>query len=370
MTAPRPLRALVGVGASLTLAGGLLLGGLPAQADDSPAPVAPTATAPVDPADTTVTRTYGDGAVATMDVAWAQGRTLHVSGTGFFAEDGKTPSTIAIKLTSGKNKLNNGVSTAEFTAQADGSFSVELPYPTIANGGAIRQGKADSSEELKIGDPVGVNLLTGSLQTGDRMRGGPIGYAAITEAPAPSEDPTPEPTEDPSVEPTVDPTEDPTPEPSTEPSSTDPSVEPSEDPTEDPTADPSEDATADPSAQPSATDSTQPEASASPTGYQNCRAVWDDLGRPIHSDEPGYSLDLDADRDTVGCEQDPDYTNDNGTGGYGSGTSGSGTTGTGSASGLASTGLGRQAGLIVSGGLFVLAAGTALVVFGRRRSAE
>ena len=91
MTAPRPLRALVGVGASLTLAGGLLLGGLPAQADETPAPTAPTATAPVVPADTTVTRTYPDGAAATMDVAWAQGRTLHVSGTGFFAEDGKTP---------------------------------------------------------------------------------------------------------------------------------------------------------------------------------------------------------------------------------------------------------------------------------------
>ena len=213
MTAPRPLRALVGVGASLTLVGGLLLGGLPAQADETPAPTAPTATAPVVPADTTVTRTYPDGAAATMDVAWARGRTLHVSGTGFFAEDGKTPSTIAIKLTSGTDKLNNGAVTAQFQAQADGTFSVELPYPTIANGGAIRQGKADSSEELKIGEPVGVNLLTGSLQTGDRMRGGPIGYAAITAAPAPTEDPTPEPTTDP----TTDPTGEPTPVPSTEP---------------------------------------------------------------------------------------------------------------------------------------------------------
>lgn len=368
MTAPRPLRALVGVGASLTLAGGLLLGGLPAQADETPAPTAPTATAPVVPADTTVTRTYPDGAAATMDVAWAQGRTLHVSGTGFFAEDGKTPSTIAIKLTSGTDKLNNGAATAQFQTQADGTFSVELPYPTIANGGAIRQGKADSSEELKIGEPVGVNLLTGSLQTGDRMRGGPIGYAAITAAPAPTEDPTPEPTTDP----TTDPTGEPTPVPSTEPSSPAPTTDPSEDPTpepsETPTADPS--ASTEPGAQPSASASTQPEASASPTGYQNCRAVWDDLGRPIHSDEPGYSLDLDADRDGIGCEQEPDYTSDNGTGGYGSGASGSGTTGAGSASGLASTGLGRQAGLIVSGGLFVLAAGTALVVFGRRRSAE
>ena len=39
--------------------------------------------------------------------------------------------------------------------------------------------------------------------------------------------------------------------------------------------------------------------------YPNCKAVWDELGRPIRNGEPGYDQNLDHDGDGVGCEQRP-----------------------------------------------------------------
>ena len=39
--------------------------------------------------------------------------------------------------------------------------------------------------------------------------------------------------------------------------------------------------------------------------YTNCKAVWDELGRPIRNGEPGYDRNLDHDGDGVGCEQRP-----------------------------------------------------------------
>ena len=39
--------------------------------------------------------------------------------------------------------------------------------------------------------------------------------------------------------------------------------------------------------------------------YPNCKAVWDELGRPIRNGEPGYDHHLDHDGDGVGCEQRP-----------------------------------------------------------------
>ena len=39
--------------------------------------------------------------------------------------------------------------------------------------------------------------------------------------------------------------------------------------------------------------------------YPNCRAVWNDLGRPIHRSDPGYGSHLDRDGDGVGCERRP-----------------------------------------------------------------
>jgi hypothetical protein len=39
--------------------------------------------------------------------------------------------------------------------------------------------------------------------------------------------------------------------------------------------------------------------------YANCTAVWQELGRPIFPQDPGYNFSLDADRDGVGCEFKP-----------------------------------------------------------------
>ena len=39
--------------------------------------------------------------------------------------------------------------------------------------------------------------------------------------------------------------------------------------------------------------------------YPNCKAVWDELVRPIRNGEPGYDRNLDHDGDGVGCEQRP-----------------------------------------------------------------
>ncbi|MDO5031285.1 excalibur calcium-binding domain-containing protein [Corynebacterium sp.] len=41
--------------------------------------------------------------------------------------------------------------------------------------------------------------------------------------------------------------------------------------------------------------------------YQNCKAVWNDLGRPIRSNDPGYRSGLDRDGDGIGCESRPKY---------------------------------------------------------------
>ena len=46
-------------------------------------------------------------------------------------------------------------------------------------------------------------------------------------------------------------------------------------------------------------------AAASGKRYKNCRAVWNELGRPIRSNEPGFGPHLDRDGDGVGCERKP-----------------------------------------------------------------
>ena len=48
-----------------------------------------------------------------------------------------------------------------------------------------------------------------------------------------------------------------------------------------------------------------PAPAASGKRYKNCRAVWNELGRPIRSNEPGYGRHLDWDGDGVGCERRP-----------------------------------------------------------------
>ena len=46
-----------------------------------------------------------------------------------------------------------------------------------------------------------------------------------------------------------------------------------------------------------------PGAAEAAAPYANCTQVWQQLGRPIFPQDPGYNFSLDADRDGVGCEQ-------------------------------------------------------------------
>lgn len=70
-------------------------------------------------------------------------------------------------------------------------------------------------------------------------------------------------------------------------------------PTTSPTAEPSDGAATPPA----------PVASATALTYENCAAVWEKLGRPIRSTEEGFHPGLDADGDQLGCELNPNYTN-------------------------------------------------------------
>ncbi|AMO91836.1 excalibur calcium-binding domain protein [Corynebacterium simulans] len=38
--------------------------------------------------------------------------------------------------------------------------------------------------------------------------------------------------------------------------------------------------------------------------YANCTAVWNSIGRPIRSGDPGFMSKFDRDGDGVGCERD------------------------------------------------------------------
>lgn len=51
-----------------------------------------------------------------------------------------------------------------------------------------------------------------------------------------------------------------------------------------------------------------PGTAAEAATYANCSAVWQQLGRPIFPQDSGYNLQLDADHDGVGCEQNPGVT--------------------------------------------------------------
>ncbi|WP_326503430.1 5'-nucleotidase C-terminal domain-containing protein [Rothia nasimurium] len=152
------------------------------------------------------------------------------------------------------------------------------------------------------------------------------------------------------AEPTPVPSEEPTPAPTP---SEEPTVAPSAEPTAEPTADPSSDSTV-----------VAPAPSATAFEYENCAAVWDALDRPIKSDEAGFHQGLDADKDGVGCEQDPNYTNK---AEEGSAIKTSTSSGSSSSGRLANTGF--TASMIAGAGALTLLAGGAALVANRRRKA-
>ena len=306
---------------------------------------------------------YEDGASLQFPDTWTVGQPLHFTGTGFKATDG-SPSILAIKINGGPV---SGARYLEVKADADGNISGSIPW----------------QENLKAGESVEINVLTGSLNKKDRQRGGVAATVTVVDnsaAPSDSSVPkdTPSETPAPSEKPSSVPSESPSaPAPSVSSPVAAPSESPSESPAESPSATPSETA---PSQQPSATSSETSSAStevsegataeASPTPrFQNCKEVWDAGLAPIHKGHPDFQEKFDADHDGVGCEDKPDYENSasrvDSNGGVAA--SDSNNNSGGSISGrLASTGAAGVA-TIAGLGLAAVGAGVAAIVVMRRR---
>jgi len=306
---------------------------------------------------------YEDGASLQFPDTWTVGQPLHFTGTGFKATDG-SPSILAIKINGGPV---SGARYLEVKADADGNISGSIPW----------------QENLKAGESVEINVLTGSLNKKDRQRGGVAATVTVVDnsaAPSDSSVPkdTPSETPSPSEKPSSVPSESPSaPAPSASSPVAAPSESPSESPAESPSATPSETA---PSQQPSVTSSETSSAStevsegataeASPTPrFQNCKEVWDAGLAPIHKGHPDFQEKFDADHDGVGCEDKPDYENSasrvDSNGGVAA--SDSNNNSGGSISGrLASTGAAGVA-TIAGLGLAAVGAGVAAIVVMRRR---
>ncbi|WP_314452755.1 excalibur calcium-binding domain-containing protein [Rothia aeria] len=305
---------------------------------------------------------YEDGASLQFPDTWTVGQPLHFTGTGFKATDG-SPSILAIKINGGPV---SGARYLEVKADADGNISGSIPW----------------QENLKAGESVEINVLTGSLNKKDRQRGGVAATVTVVDnsaAPSDSSVPkdTPSETPSPSEKPSSVPSESPSaPAPSASSPAAVPSESPSESPAESPSATPSETT---PSQQPSATSNETSSAStevsegataeASPTPrFRNCKDVQDAGLAPIHKGHPDFQEKFDADHDGVGCEEDADYENsasrvDSNGGVVASDSNNSG----GSISGrLASTGAAGVA-TIAGLGLAAVGAGVAAIVVMRRR---
>ena len=305
---------------------------------------------------------YEDGASLQFPDTWTIGQPLHFTGTGFKATDG-SPSILAVKINGGPV---SGARYLEVKADADGNISGSIPW----------------QENLKAGESVEINVLTGSLNKKDRQRGGVAATVTVVDnsaAPSDSSVPkdTPSETPAPSEKPSSVPSESPSaPAPSASSPVAAPSESPSESPAESPSATPSETA---PSQQPSAASSETSSAStevsegataeASPTPrFRNCKEVQDAGLAPIYKGHPDFQEKFDADHDGKGCEEDADYENsasrvDSNGGVVASDSNNSG----GSISGrLASTGAAGVA-TIAGLGLAAVGAGVAAIVVMRRR---
>ena len=306
-----------------------------------------------------VAHVYEDGASLQFPDTWTVGQPLHFTGTGFKATDG-SPSILAVKINGGPV---SGARYLEVKADADGNISGSIPW----------------QENLKAGESVEINVLTGSLNKKDRQRGGVAATVTVVDnsaAPSDSSVPkdTPSETPSPSEKPSSVPSESPS---APAPSASSPVAAPSESPAESPSATPSETA---PSQQPSATSSETSSAStevsegataeASPTPrFKNCKEVQDAGLAPIHKGHPDFQEKFDADHDGKGCEEEADYENSASRVDSNSGVAASDSNNNsgGSISGrLASTGAAGVA-TIAGLGLAAVGAGVAAIVVMRRR---
>ncbi|MFT3971208.1 MAG: hypothetical protein QM695_13265 [Micropruina sp.] len=157
-----------------------------------------------------------------MPAQWTLGQDLVISGAGWRTTAGDAGSVIAVKLDRGEvtttRVIRHPITDVEQTnktiyavvqADAEGEWTLRLPYPTAAN----------SNANWSAGQTHTINLLTGSMLDGDVIRSG-SGTTTVTAA-APDPEPTqPAPTVTPTTPAPTTPAPDPeptTPAPTTEP---------------------------------------------------------------------------------------------------------------------------------------------------------
>ena len=92
---------------------------------------------------------YSDGAVISFPSEWKEGQPLNFQGSGFKTTDGKSGSVLAIKV-------NGGGAPTKVEADENGNVAGSIAW----------------RDDLKVGDEVEINVLTGSLKEGDVKRGG------------------------------------------------------------------------------------------------------------------------------------------------------------------------------------------------------
>lgn len=161
------------------------------------------------------TKQANDGATATAPDEVVVNTSFVITGTGWKAPSA-VGSVIAVKLDEGgvstKATLINPADAKEITnktvygvvqATSDGSFSIEVPFPTTTN----------SSATWKAGEEHSAQLLTGSLLPGDEVRTLKLSFKVVAVASSPTPTPTsasPSPSSSQSPSPTATPTPTPT----------------------------------------------------------------------------------------------------------------------------------------------------------------
>ena len=102
---------------------------------------------------------YSDGAVISFPSDWKEGQPLNFQGSGFKTADGKSGSVLAIKV-------NGGGAPTKTEADENGNVSGSIAW----------------RDDLKVGDQVEINVLTGSLKEGDVKRGGTAAIVKVVAA--------------------------------------------------------------------------------------------------------------------------------------------------------------------------------------------
>ena len=112
----------------------------------------------------TVASRQDAGAKVTGATVVSEGQTIRVSGTGWRHPKGAEGSTVAVKYDRGKVSINGDAVIGTVEADAEGNWSMELPYPTAEN-------STVKDASWGPGTSHTLSFLSGSIKEGDMSRG-------------------------------------------------------------------------------------------------------------------------------------------------------------------------------------------------------